>query len=321
MKKIFRNALLCGGLLATITACNTESSIAPLEVTVRAQSTSSRAGLIDGQVMPSNSSIGVTLVENTTDATSYDDNLYSNLEYSSTDGREWNFQGTNVPMLTSTEGKAIAYYPYVSGADYKALAVDILTQNDYMYSGWYGDDGTEKLDNSNPEAKFELKHVLSAFRIKLLKDESYKATARVTKIVITSGSFNTNGTYSAEDGTYSAKSGAGTYTYNFTQEESKYPELTEEVQSINVMVVPADEVPDGNKVTFTVTIEDKNGNTKDYVVAPDFATVMLQGKIYEFTLTLWPTEMTVGDVSVKTWEVVPNNDDNKLVPADLNTGN
>ena len=317
MKKFFKNALLCGGLLATITACNTESSIAPLEVSVLAQSTSSRAGLVDEQILPIGSSIGVTLVDNLADATSYNESVYSNLEYTSTNGLDWNVVGTDVPMLTSTAGKAIAYYPWKDGADYKALAVDILTQYDYMYSEWYSGSGNKNLDNSNPEAKFQMKHVQSAFRINLLKDDSYPLEARVTRIVLTSGSFHTNGIYSAEDGTYSSRTGEGTYTYNFTGE---YPVLTTTEQYVDIMVVPATTVPAGNKVNFTVTIQDVNG-TKDYVVAPSFETVMEQGTIYEFTLTLWPTEMKAGDVSVKTWDIITNNDENKLVPADLNSGN
>lgn len=317
MKKIFRNALLCGGLLATITACNSEDSIAPLEVKVAAQSASSRAGLIEDQVLPNGSSIGVTMVENVADATSYDESIYSNLEYTSDDGRDWNVVGTNVPMLTSTPGKAIAYYPWKTGADYKNLEVEILSQTDYMYSGWYSGSGNKNLDNSNPEAQFQMKHALSAFRIKLLKDQSYGALAKVTKVVVNSASFNTTGVYSAETGQYISKSGEGTYTYNFT---STYPELTTTAMDVDIMVVPATTVPSGNKASFTVTVQDAASNTKDYVVSPSFEAVMAQGTIYEFTLTLFPTEMKCGEVSVKTWDIVTGGS-GQLKPADLNSGN
>lgn len=316
MKKIFRNAILCGGLLVTITACNSDDSIAPLEVMVKAQATQSRS-LIDQAVLPNNSSIGVTLVENTANATDYDDGLYNNLKYTSANGRDWSVVGTNTPMLSSTAAKAIAYFPWKEGANYSSLDVDILSQTDYMYSEWYTGSGNKSLDNSNPQAQFQMKHALSAFRVKLVKDESYKSTAKVTRIDIASGGFNTTAKLNAENGTLSDKKGTGTYTYNFT---GTYPELTKAEQYIDVMVIPADNVAADNKVTFTVNIQDGAGNSKDYVVAPSFASKMAQGTIYEFVLTLTPTEMKVGEVSVLTW-VTETGGAGNLQPADLNKGN
>ena len=79
------------------------------------------------------------------------------------------------------------------------------------------------------------------------------------------------------------------------------------------MVVPADAA--GTKVKFTATIQDADGIALDYVVTPSFTTQMVQGIIYEFTLTLWPTEMKVGDVSVKSWDVVTGGE-GKLQPAE-----
>ena len=305
MKKIFRNALLCGGLLAAVTACNSGDTIAPLEVMVQANSPESRA-IVEGQVLPNNSSIGVTMVEDLADASSYDESVYSNIEYTTADGREWNVVGTDIPMLTSTPGKAIAYFPYKSGMNYTAIPVEILSQTDYMYSGWYSG-----LDNSNPEAKFQMKHALSAFRVILLKDASYGATARVTKFVIESDAYNTSAKLNAVTGELTGKDGTGSYTYNYVD---GYPELTTTEQYVDVMVIPADAA--GTHAKFTVTIQDINGTSKDYVVNSPFTAAMLSGTCYEFTLTLFPTEMKVSDVSVKTWDVVYGGE-GQLQPADL----
>lgn len=285
-KKFLYGAAFMLALMGT--ACNNAEDMlqdgrTTMKVTVKNNVPESRA-IIHGESLPSDAAIGVTLLNAAGE--NYDGVEYSNLKY--TNGTPW--ATTKAPLLSSTDGKAIAYFPYADGVDYTAIELSTDDQTDNMYSGWVTD-----INNSNPEAKFTMNHAKSAFRVILKKDETFKATATATSITVTSAHFVETATLDATKAAGENLSGWSTGDGNVTVDiASENQTLDDTDKYTDIMVIPAEEA--GTKVKFAVTI-----NEDVYTVEPEFTTLMEQGKCYTFTLTLTATGFTVGEVSVVTW--------------------
>lgn len=285
-KKFLYGAAFMLALMGT--ACNNAEDMlqdgrTTMKVTVKNNVPESRA-IIHGESLPSDAEIGVTLLNAAGE--NYDRVEYSNLKY--TNGTQW--ATTTAPLLSSTDGKAIAYFPYGEDVKYTAIELSTDDQTDNMYSGW-----VTGINNSNPEAKFTMNHAKSAFRVILKKDETFKATATATSITVTSAHFVETATLDATKlagvNLSDWSTGDGNVTVDIASENQT---LDDTDKYTDIMVIPAEEA--GTKVKFTVTI-----NGSDYTVEPEFNTPMAQGKCYAFTLTLTATGFTVGEVSVVTW--------------------
>ena len=250
------------------------------------------------------------------DAGNYDGNEYLNLKYSSADGTAWTLDaGTAQPMLSSTAGKAVAFYPWAD-VPYTAVPVETGSETDYMYSGKL-DDATNGgwlmgINNSAPTANFTddyaLKHALAAYRIYLQKDAAYETDATVTKIQITSDGFVQNATLNALTGALDANTAAAPFTavasgLNHVLDADGKPapgDDSDHGQFSELIVVPANAA--ANSLVFTITVKDALGAEKDYTAnLTPLATALAQGSIYEYTLTLTATGFTVGAVSVVDW--------------------
>lgn len=296
------------------TACNNAEDFAgpdapnALRVSVVNNTPESRA-IITGTTLPVNAEIGVTLVENVADATTYDTETYSNLKYTTADGTNWAVDG-EAPLLSSTEGKAIAYFPYGETVNYKAIALTTDDQIDNMYSGW-----VTGINNSAPEANFTMNHAKSAFRVVLKKDAKYGATAIATSITAKSAHFVETATLDATKAAGSNLSGWSTGDGEVTVAIAGAGQTLDTTNDnyTDIMVIPAENA--GTEVLFTIAIKDANDQTKNYTVTSPFTTAMEQGKCYQFTLTLTATGFEVSSVAVTQWGdpiVVPG--DNNLVP-------
>lgn len=287
------------------TACNNAEDMlqdgrTTMKVTVKNNVPESRA-IIHGESLPSDAEIGVTLLNAAGEK--YDGVEYSNLKY--TNGTPW--ATTTAPLLSSTDGKAIAYFPYGEDVKYTAIELSTDDQTDNMYSGW-----VTGINNSNPEAKFTMNHAKSAFRVILKKHTDYNTEAKATSITATSAHFVETAKLNAEDGTLSGRSeGEGNVTVAIADGGQTLDDG--DANFTDIMVIPA-ETP-GSEVTFTVTINDANNNPKSYTVTSPFTTSMAQGKCYAFTLTLTATGFTVSSVTVTDWGTPETGGSGDLTPA------
>ena len=107
----------------------------PLRINVLANpETKSIPGQVTGTALPSNSSIGVTLIKTGADDGMYDGNTYKNVEYKFTNGTSWDLVGNSI-LLSATEGTVYGYYPYSETAtNIKAVRISATDGKDYMYA-------------------------------------------------------------------------------------------------------------------------------------------------------------------------------------------
>lgn len=258
-----------------------DSTKVPMSIQVTNELTT-RAPIYDAS-LPNNASIGVTLV-NDSNENAYDNvGTYANNEWTLS-GSSWST--TPVPMLSGTEGKAVAYYPYDADCDdYEAIPVESATQTDYMYSGW-----SNVVNNANPQANFVMKHALALVRINLKIAANYTGDSVASEVSISSNSFMTAADLNAVTGELDNKTGAGaehTKTgLNLTLDDTADT-------NVDFIVIPANGAL--QPITCEATIGGKN------YTAQFTPNTLAQGKIHTYTLTLSPVAMQLASVSVTTW--------------------
>ena len=295
MMKNCKETLLGGGrklvslmlCALTATACTDTLDEAalpkPLSVDVNARDITARAP-IHGTALPDASSIGISLLAE--DGTPYDGVTYANLKYTASGtAPDQTWSTPNIPTLSSTPAKLVAYYPWADGTDYTAVPVETSTQTDYMYSKWL-----TGLSNANPNASIVMQHALTAVRVALVKGD-FTADVDVSSVSVKSPAFATAGSLDATTGALSGLTGTGeavTVTADFP--------LTAQATNVEVMAVPDVSVAAG-VTTVTTQIGDRK-----YSVNINFTESYKQGYIYTYTLTLNNTGMEVTSVAVTPWQ-------------------
>ena len=282
-----RTALSLSLLTIALAACqNNEEAPASsnqLQVSVRTEQPAATRAMVETTTLPSGSSIGITVTENTTDATTYDGQTFNNVQYSSSDGISWTT--TDAPALSATEAKAVAYYPY-SNAVTDVTAIPVAAgETDYMYSGYL-----TGLSATNPEAAFTMNHAMTALRVNLKKSAEYAPTATVTDITIKGAAFGTAATLNATTGALTNITGQDS-DINRTLSLS----LSSSYQTNDFIVVP-DAAATDLTLQFLVTI-----NEEQYTASTTLTEALKQGYYYTFSLTLSAKGISVSIASVTPW--------------------
>ena len=199
MKKMY---LLMPFVALALASCSNDddalnSRSAALNVKVALDNPSSRA-LITNTTFAAGTEIGIFMTEE--DGSAYDDQTtgYSNVKYTASgegDDQTWT-NTTNPIMLSATNGKAIAYYPWFDNDDMTAIPLETASQTDYMYSN------SQVVNNGKTDATFVMSHALTAVRVKIIND-SYSGAGLVEGISIQSTNFATAGSMDITDGTVS----------------------------------------------------------------------------------------------------------------------
>ena len=241
--------------------------------------------IITGSYFPDKTSIGVFLKDQ--NGGNYDNLSYNNVMFASSgEGTAQTWNGSPI-LLSSTVGRAVAYYPYDAAVtDYTNLPVKAGTDNDYMYSGVIG-----QLSNANPSANFTMKHALTGINV-FLKKGSYTGPGNVTSVEISSEGFGNYGILNAGTGGLSDIAGKNTSIQNTINMN-----LTSGGTDNFLMVVPDVSVK-AKPITIKVTIDGTS-----YTKTCNMATEYKQGYIYKFPLTLNATGLSVSQVSVEQWTV------------------
>ena len=275
---------MCALALAACTDTLDEAAVPkPLSVAVNARDITARAP-IHGTALPDASNIGISLVAE--DGTPYDGVTYDNLKYTAAGtAPDQSWSTPNVPTLSSSTAKLVAYYPWTENTDYSAVPVETDTQTDYMYSQWL-----TGLSNANPNANIVMKHALTAVRVALVKGD-FTADVDVSSVSVKSPAFATAGAMDATTGALTELTGIG----DAVTVAADFP-LTAQATNVEVMAVPDVSVSSG-VTTVTTQIGDRK-----YSVNINFTESYKQGYIYTYTLTLNNTGMEVTSVAVTPWE-------------------
>lgn len=287
-------------LTLALAACNNDDTQevpaqkADTPMSVSTEITFTRAMITDTQ-FGDGAQLGITLVDNEENATSYDGLTqgYHNVLYTASTDAQTSKQvwtSTEPILLSGTDGKAVAYYPYnANNNDYTSIPVNTMGQTDYMYSGW-----VSSISNSRPDAVFTMKHALAAVRVRVLKG-SYTGEGKVTSVNIASDAFGTVGTLDASTGALSSVTVAEVNTGMMANPSFTALTLDKaEKQSALLMVLP---VPDKTaNVSMSLTVDGKV-YTATGVMTDEFK----QGHIYTFDLTLDNTTLNASQVIITQW--------------------
>lgn len=312
-KRFFLPAMM---LAVAFASCSNEedatpqSSRAALGVNVAVHELTDSRAMVHGNKLPGGSEIGISVVANA-DGSAYDGNTadYMNVAYQATgegDAQEWEplTPGFEI-LLSGTEGKAVAYYPYddvdEESFDYTAIAVDIEEQKDWMWSGW-----SDPFNDAEPNVSFELNHAQTAVNVKVVRDATYTGAGVISALTVTSEGLAKKGNFSAVDGTFDAASITGaeediaiiSSPFTLTADDAGTTEIKENEKENPYMFVPAA----STVVPFTVkaTIDGKN-----YTVDVNMTTAFEAGKIYKIAVKISNVGLTVdGVVIVNDWSGV-----------------
>lgn len=263
-------------------------------MTVKTEIRGSSRAMITDTHFQSGSALGITLVDNKDGVLTYDGLTegYYNVKYVSSGtypNQIWTAADKPI-YLSSTDGRAVAYFPYADEEDdFTALTIKANGQTDYMYSEW-----VKPINNLNSEAMFEMKHAMAGIRISL-KRGSYTGAGSVSDIRLTSSALGVSGTLNAADGTISDVTTGEINTYMLQPVFTSFNVTADDYTPTLLMAVPVPGVRDD--VSISVTIDGHVFQAKGLMVQPFYS-----GNIYTFKLTLDNTALSVSDeVSITPW--------------------
>ena len=224
-------------------------------MTVKTEITGSSRAMITDTRFPEGSSLGITVVENKDGVLSYDGltDGYWNIQYKSKgEYPDQTWTAVDKPIyLSSTDGRAVAYYPYdeENGGDYRTLPIQANGQTDYMYSGWF-----KPLNNLNSEALFAMKHAMSGIRISIIRG-SYTGPGIVSEIRLASTALGITGKLDASTGAVTEVGEGQINTYMMQPVFTPFEVIADDYTSTLLMGVPVPGIKDD--VVISVKVDDR----------------------------------------------------------------
>ena len=258
----------------------TNGDVSPLQINVVANLISK--ALVTGSNFTGSAKIGVKLVDD--GGTTYDNQTYNNIYYSTSDGTSWMIDPAKSILLSATPGTAYAYYPFTDNASLDFTAIPISSaanpndQVDYMYGNV-----ASGLKNSNPTASFTMNHAMSIVNFEIARG-NYTGTGAITSVTMKGNTASNTGTMNAVAGTVTATN-AG---YEFTSTTA----LSLGSATGKFIVVPSGT---SSVLDFKVVMD---GQTYTASTAP---VELESGEVYKYTLKMSSTGMTVSTVTVTPW--------------------
>ena len=253
--------------------------ITPLSINVLTNPTTK--ALVEGNSITSGK-IGVKLVDAT--GTTYDSQTYNNIFYNTTNGNTWSVDAEHKILLSATEGKAYAYYPYTENAslDFTAIPISSAANPDEQIDYMFGNEATG-LKNSNPTANFTMSHAMSIVNFTVAKG-TYTGAGSIISVKMKGNTASNTGTMNAVAGSVTASNPG----YEFTSTNS----LTLGSATGKFIVVPSGTQ---SALDFKVVMD---GQTYTATTAD---VTLESGQIYKYTLTMNSTGLTVSTVTVTPW--------------------
>lgn len=255
MKHFTLKYLLLAGL-PFMAACNNSDDalqeVQPLQLCVSAGMSESRA-VVDGHFLPEGAQIGVSLVD--AEGNAYDGQDYTNVPYTVTgDGynvqQTWACTGNVTPSLSTTFGKAVAYYPYNPDVtDLTSIPVETASQTDYMYSGW-----CNYLYYASPKADLSMNHAMAVVMAQIPK-ETIGAYNQVVSMQVTADCFGSSAILNATDGSLSSIAGLGT-PIKIMADDGLVITEDEDFIFVQMLVIPDNSVNSGADIDVLVELTD-----------------------------------------------------------------
>lgn len=283
-RSIFMTALA----VAVLASCNRvdlpQSQLARLDIQVQTGITT--RGVITENTLPSGSSIGLFVTDDS--GVTYNGMPMNNIQYTGTgEGSSQIWSTDEDIMLSGTNATLKGYYPFADDVtDITAIAVEATTdvQTDWMYAT-----PVTELNNKNFTTVLSMNHALAVVRLNLIRD-SYNGVGEITSVSITSEGAATNAVFNATDGTLGSITGTGaTYTSN------EAFSLTAEKKTIEFITVPAG-------VSAPISLSVMMNGTE---IAAEIPAVTLQpGKIYNYTVAVGTSALTLQKMNVIEWNVI-----------------
>lgn len=297
---------------------NISNSRVALGVNVALEEMGGSRAMVKGNYLAAGSEIGVCVVTNA-DGSDYDGNAsgYINIPYKATgtedpdtDTKEQTWGASNVAnqiLLSGTEGKAYAYYPYTAGIDYTAIDVDVTDQIDWMWSG-----GEGPLTDAAPSVGFTLKHAQTAVNVVVVRDESYTGTGEISTLTVTSDGLGATGVLNAQTGVFASVAGQGTAisiidgAFTVTVDDNNTVDVNEAQKENPYMLIPAS--AEVKNFTISATVD-----SKPYNVGVTMTEAFTPGKVYKINVKITNVGLVIDKVViVDEWQ-----EDNSLPEGEL----
>lgn len=243
-------------------------------------------GVITDNSLPSGSSVGLFVTDDS--GVTYNGMPMNNIQYTGTgEGNSQIWATEEDIMLSGTNATLKGYFPFSDGVtDITAIAVEATTdvQTDWMYAT-----PVAELNNKNFTTVLSMNHALAVVRLNLIRD-SYNGVGEITSVSFTSEGAATNAVLNATDGSLSSITGAGAA---YTSDEAF--SLTAEKKTIEFITVPA-----GVSAPISLSVM-MNGAE---IVAEIPAVTLQPGKIYNYTVAVGTSALTLQKMNVIEWNVI-----------------
>ena len=283
-------------MAAVLASCNNmddaaQASSRALDVNVSVNDVNSRA-MVYGTTLAEGEIIGVSVTA--ADGGAYDGSTtgYLNVAYTGgVAGANQPWTGASDILLSGTEGKAYAYYPYTAGTDFTAIAVNVVDQKDWMYSG-----AGITVSDAASDVQFQLSHAQTALSVTVVRGDKYTGTGAVTAFTVTSDGLAKTGTLHAGTGAWSGVAGAGTAIsiadpFTLTVDDTSTPTVKESEKTLSYMLIPASTAVNDFVVNMTL-------DGKPYSATVGMEEAFTAGKVYKVNLNFDNNKLKVDQVVV-----------------------
>ncbi|MDY5639216.1 MAG: fimbrillin family protein, partial [Parabacteroides sp.] len=185
-------------------------------------------------------------------------------------------------MLSATEGKAYAYFPYnAENTSFTGIHLDASRQDDVMYTST----ASTGLNDKNAAASFNLQHALAVMKVKVKKG-SYTGTGAVTSCSISGDPIGLTGTL---DGTTGNLSGV---TKGKVSADKSYT-ISNTATDHDIIFVPT---TTAGQVTVGLMMDGK-----EYTTTTTSSEIFSSNQCYTLNLTVDDSGATLTGIEVGDW--------------------
>lgn len=242
-----------------------------------------------------------------------------NVSYTN-NGSGWQAASADNEIWVSGEDATLhAYYPYNSvtfDATVKTKATlvvkDYTVNNDFCYASA----PTAVINNKNPKASFVMKHAYARITFKVVRDATYSASCKVSKLVLrpSSGTYFQTKTIDISEGEVSLADGTATAQYEWTSESCSWS-IKDGIsvgipnESMDVLLPPQVFVAD--KMAVTLTIDGVNYSVDVPTGSGGSFAALKAGTRHRIELMIKGTILNVTGIKSYPWEtsIVSGNND------------
>ena len=270
----------------------------PLQISVNESFITKATGQTSGTSLASGAEIGVFVT--TSDGASYDAKDYSNIKYTATGegvGQTWAFDENTPVMLSSTKGKAYAYYPrQASGVSLNSITIS-NDGNDWMYTPT----ASSEVSVLNPTANLSMEHAMTIIRVKVVAANA-ESDGTISSLTLDGTGWATSATLNLQNGTIGSYVGEGASL------------VANDLGALNTTGVSRDFWVVSNKTASSIAFKVNVGSNMFLVYTPTEVTLD-RGKVYNYTLKVETKKgAELSSVSLTDWTSEDNVDADVYVP-------